>query len=249
MRNKKHVLTFGQTYRMSLQLEMPESQANQELGMFMVKIGCFSQEGGQVASSSRSAGQLLSASSSRFSMLRYHSDLLGSLRTLLLLPAFLSGAAEQKQVLEVELFSDYTEDPYAPSSTAVIEILSKKVQIYSSQLYIHAHFTGIRHFMFNFPILSALVGVSSNFIFLSLVFILSYLRLLVGVNLEPEQLREDGVLSDREKDTSNKQQEDEKDAAAGPAELLGPLQTAPTDPSQGMLHFRSGDRTDMVRVK
>lgn len=29
------------------------------------------------------------------------------------------------------------------------------------------------------------------------------------------QLREDGVLSDREKDTSNKQQEDEKDAAAG----------------------------------
>ncbi|XP_038556138.1 seipin-like isoform X1 [Micropterus salmoides] len=249
MRNKKHVLTFGQTYRMSLQLEMPESQANQELGMFMVKIGCFSQEGGQVASSARSAGQLLSASSSRFSMLRYHSDLLGSLRTLLLLPAFLSGAAEQKQVLEVELFSDYTEDPYAPSSTAVIEILSKKVQIYSSQLYIHAHFTGIRHFMFNFPILSALVGVSSNFIFLSLVFILSYLRLLVGVNLEPEQLREDGVLSDREKDTSNKQQEDEKDAAAGPAELLGPLQTAPTDPSQGMLHFRSGDRTDMVRVK
>lgn len=48
------MLTFGQTYRMSLQLEMPESQANQELGMFMVKIGCFSQEGGQVASSARS---------------------------------------------------------------------------------------------------------------------------------------------------------------------------------------------------
>lgn len=34
---------------------------------------------------------------------------------------------------------------YAPSVTAVIEILSDKVQIYSSHLYIHAHFTGIRY--------------------------------------------------------------------------------------------------------
>lgn len=34
---------------------------------------------------------------------------------------------------------------YSPSITAVIEILSNKVQIYSSQLCIHAHFTGIRY--------------------------------------------------------------------------------------------------------
>ncbi len=105
------------------------------------------------------------------SILRYRSDLLRQLGTLLFLPAFLSGAAEQKQVLEVELFSDFTDDPvsptllcvntceyffdvylmgfflhvqYAPSVTAVIEILSNKVQIYSSQLQIHAHFTGVR---------------------------------------------------------------------------------------------------------
>lgn len=33
---------------------------------------------------------------------------------------------------------------YSPSVTAVIEILSNKVQIYSSHLYIHAHFSGLR---------------------------------------------------------------------------------------------------------
>lgn len=48
-------------------------------------------------------------------MLRYHTDLLKLLETLLFLPAFLSGAAEQKQVLEVELFSDYTDDPVSPA--------------------------------------------------------------------------------------------------------------------------------------
>lgn len=48
------VLTFGQAYQISLQLEMPESPTNQDLGMFMIKTTCFSRDGGQVASSARS---------------------------------------------------------------------------------------------------------------------------------------------------------------------------------------------------
>ncbi|XP_067374015.1 seipin-like isoform X2 [Channa argus] len=217
MRNKKHVLTFGQAYRISLQLEMPESPANQELGMFMIKTTCFSQDGGKVSSSVRS------------SMLRYRSDLLRSLGTLLFLPAFLTGAAEQKQVIEVELFSDYTDDPYSPSIVVVIEILSNKVQLYSSHLYVHAHFTGIRYLLFYFPVSSALVGVSSNFIFLSVLFILSYMRLLLRVESRPDQVRT--MLSEREKSTYN-HQEDEKDIAAGAAELLGPLQITSRNLSQ-----------------
>ncbi|XP_010781584.1 seipin isoform X2 [Notothenia coriiceps] len=202
MRNKKHVLTFGQAYQMSLQLDMPDSPTNQELGMFMIKTTCFSGKGGQVASSARS------------SMLRYRSELLRSLSTLLFLPAFLTGVSEQKQVLEVELFSDYTDDPYLPSVTAVIEIISNKVQIYSSQLNVHAHFTGIRYLLFNFPLLSALVGVSSNFVFLSLLFVLSYVKLLLKEDWAPVQLRTDGGR--------NINQEEHSNAAGGTAELVGP---------------------------
>ncbi|KAK2849014.1 hypothetical protein Q5P01_008848 [Channa striata] len=237
IKNKKHVLTFGQAYRISLQLDMPESPANQELGMFMIKTTCFSQNGGTVASSVRSAQQLLSASSSRFSMLRYRSDLLRSLGTLLFLPAFLTGAAEQKQVNEVELFSDYTDDPYSPSVMVVIEILSNKVQIYSSHLYVHAHFTGIRYLLFYFPVVSALVGVSSNFIFLSFLFILSYMRLLQRVEWRPEEVRTYELLSERERSTNN-QQTEENDFAAEinsstcAAELLGPLQATSKNLSQ-----------------
>uniref|UniRef100_A0A3Q3QQ32 Seipin n=1 Tax=Monopterus albus TaxID=43700 RepID=A0A3Q3QQ32_MONAL len=235
MRNKKHVCSVHQAYRISLQLEMPESPANQELGMFLIKATCFSQDGSQVATSARS------------SMLRYRSNLLRSLGTLLFLPAFLTGAAEQKQVVEVELFSDYTDDPYAPAETAIIEILSNKVEIYSSHLYIHAHFTGIRYLLFYFPVISALVGVSSNFIFLSVLSVLSYIRLLLGVGWRPEQVRGkttlnehsilslvpglhgsqvcellpnssqvliDRPLSEREGNTNN-QQEDKEDDSAG----------------------------------
>ncbi|XP_059202477.1 seipin-like [Centropristis striata] len=241
LKNKNHVLTFGQAYRMSLQLDMPDSPTNQDLGMFMIKTTCFSRDGGSVASSARSARQLLSASSSRFSMLRYRSDLLRYLGTVLFLPAFVTGVAEQKQVLEVELFSDYTDDPYVPSVTAVIEILSNKVQIYSSQLYIHAHFTGIRYLLFNFPLTSALVGVSSNFVFLSLLFILSYVRLLFKVDWGPEQLVADGLLSDGDNSMNNNQQEEDKDAAV---ELMGPLQMTATDLSQQRPHLQFSDNTE-----
>jgi len=48
------VLTFGQVYRISLQLEMPDSPTNHDLGMFMIKTTCFSEHGGQVAASARS---------------------------------------------------------------------------------------------------------------------------------------------------------------------------------------------------
>lgn len=50
------------------------------------------------------------------SMLRYRSDLLKVLETLLLLPAYLTGLSEQRQMLEVELFSNYVENPVSYAS-------------------------------------------------------------------------------------------------------------------------------------
>ncbi|XP_030000590.1 seipin-like isoform X1 [Sphaeramia orbicularis] len=211
MRNKKHVLTLGQPYRISLHLEMPDSPVNREIGMFMIRTTCFSRESRPVANSARSARQLLSTTSSHFSILRYHSELLRTLGTLLFLPAYLSGAAEQKQVLEVELFSDYTDDPYSPSDTAIIEILSSKVQIYSSHLYIHAHFTGLRYLLFNFPAFSAMVGISSNFVFLSILFLLGYVRQILRFNRKPEQIRAHVLRSEREQN----QQDNERNTPEG----------------------------------
>lgn len=47
------VLTFGQAYQISLLLEMPDSPVNQALGMFMIRTTFYSQDGGQVVSSSQ----------------------------------------------------------------------------------------------------------------------------------------------------------------------------------------------------
>ncbi|XP_076015634.1 seipin-like [Genypterus blacodes] len=230
--NKKHVLTFSQAYRFSLVLEMPDSLANQELGMFMIRTTCFSQDGDRVTSSHRSSKQQLSSSSSRFSMLRYRSDLLRIFGTLLLLPAFLTGVSEQSQVLEVELFSEYVDDPYSPSVSAVIEILSNKVQIYSSQLNIHAHLTGIRYLLFNFPISSALVGVLSNFTFLSTIFILSFLSVMIRAAWTPGYQLETGLPH----------LNGETNSSAGSTGMWDALQITPENMSQEpRLHEDEGD--------
>ncbi|KAI9523556.1 Berardinelli-Seip congenital lipodystrophy 2 (seipin) [Dissostichus eleginoides] len=185
MKNERdQVMAYGQPYRVSLELEMPESPVNEHLGMFMVKMSCYTKGGKIVSSVGRST------------MLHYRSSLLHSLGTLLFSPFLLTGMSEQKQLIQVELFSDYKTNAYQPSVGAVIEIQSKRVQIYSSQLRIHAYFTGIRYVLYNFPLTSAVIGVATNFAFLSAIVLFSYLQFIWGGIWPPEQVRVRVMMGD-----------------------------------------------------
>lgn len=179
LKNGKHqVMAYGQPYQITLDLQMPESPANQELGMFLVKITPYSKAGQIVDISTRSA------------MLHYRSSLLQALGTVVFSPMLLTGTSEQKQSVTVELYSEFKDDSYNPTVGAVIEIHSQHVQIYRAHLYIFAHFTGIRYLLYHFPLISALIGVMSNFAFLSLILVLSFLQF----NLGGRRTREKDVL-------------------------------------------------------
>ncbi|CAB1316115.1 unnamed protein product [Coregonus sp. 'balchen'] len=174
---KEPVMNYGQPYRISLELEIPESPVNEQLGMFMIKMSCYTNDGQTVATVVRSA------------MLHYRSGLLQTLNTLLFSPLLLTGMTEQKQLVEVELFSDYKTNSYQPTVGAVIEIQSRRLQVYSAQLGIHAFFTGIRYLLYNFPVTSAVIGVASNFAFLSVIVLFGYLQFIWGGLWPPEQVR------------------------------------------------------------
>ncbi|XP_060792321.1 seipin isoform X1 [Neoarius graeffei] len=181
---KEQVLMYGQPYRVSLELEMPESPVNEQLGMFMIKMSCYTKDGKTVSTVARSA------------MLHYRSSLLQTLSTLVFSPLLLTGLLEQKQLIEVELFSDYKSDSYHPTVGAVIEIQSRHVQLYSSQLRIHAYFTGIRYLLYNFPLMSAVIGVASNFMFLSVIVLFGYLQFMWGGLWPPEQVKIQVMMGD-----------------------------------------------------
>ncbi|XP_039549885.1 seipin isoform X2 [Pimephales promelas] len=173
---RDQVMMSGQAYRISLELEMPESPVNEQIGMFMVKMSCYATDGKVIDSVVRST------------MLHYRSNLLRTMSTLVFSPLLLTGVSEQKQLIEVELFPDFKSDLYQPAIGAMIEIQSCRVQIYSAQLRIHAYFTGIRYLLYNFPVMSAIVGVASNFTFLCVIVLFSYLQFIWGGLYPPEQV-------------------------------------------------------------
>ncbi|XP_035885499.1 seipin isoform X3 [Phyllostomus discolor] len=165
---RDRVLMYGQPYRVTLELELPESPVNQGLGMFLVTISCYTRGGRIISTSSRSV------------MLHYRSDLLQMLDTLVFSSLLLFGFAEQKQLLEVELYPEYRENSYVPTTGAIIEVHSKRIQLYGAYLRIHAHFSGLRYLLYNFPMTCAFIGVASNFTFLSVIVLFSYMQWMWG---------------------------------------------------------------------
>ncbi|XP_054633259.1 seipin-like [Dunckerocampus dactyliophorus] len=182
--DRDQVMAYGQPYRISLELELPESPVNEQLGMFMVKMSCYTRGGKTVSSVGRST------------MLHYRSSLLQTMSTFFFSPLLLTGMAEQKQLIEVELFSAYKTNSYEPTIGAVVEIQSKRVQIYSCQLRIHAYFTGVRYVLYNFPLTSAVIGIATNFAFLGVFVLFSYLQFIWGGLWPPDHVRVKVMMGD-----------------------------------------------------
>ncbi|XP_053974626.1 seipin [Hylaeus volcanicus] len=162
--NKQQLLMVGQPYKVNLHLEMPESPANKELGMFMVCAQLRSRDGFLVKHACRST------------MLHYRSTLLHALTTFTFSPMMIFGTTEEKQNINLELFGNFEEDQSHPVTIIIIEIQSRHIEFYSANIMINAHLSGLRYLMFHWPILSSFVGISTNLFFIALVCILSYLH-------------------------------------------------------------------------
>ncbi|CAH2242553.1 seipin isoform X1 [Pararge aegeria] len=162
------MLMSSQPYRIKLILEVPESQINKDIGMFMV------------CAQMRAPGGVLVSSSCRSAMLRHRSKLHQVIRTLFYAPLLVSGFNEEKQFIQVELFSDFEDDQARPVTDAYVELQSRFVQVFSSELHIEAHFTGLRYAMYYWPKISAIIGICSNLFVVSLIFILSWYHLQDG---------------------------------------------------------------------
>lgn len=137
----------GQPYRISVKIDMPESEQNQQLGMFMV-----------CAEMRDQLGTHLRNHACRSAMLRYRSYLARTITTLVMSPLIVLGFKEETQQIPVEIFSSYEDDQENPVTDVFVEIQSRQIQFYSVTLHITAHFSGLRYIMFHWPILSGTIG-------------------------------------------------------------------------------------------
>ncbi|CAN8177787.1 unnamed protein product [Coccothraustes coccothraustes] len=205
--HREKVLLYGQLYRISLELELPESPVNRELGMFMVGLRCYGQGGRTLATAERAA------------MLHYRSRLLRALHTAAFAGLFLSGFAEQSQTLELELMARYREDPYTPTVGALVEIRSRRVQLYGARLRVHAHFSGLRYLLYHFPLTSAVLGVAGNWTLLALLTLGGYLQWGRGPRPAQERRSQGGAPGEGEgTDLSASPQNSEEPESVGASE-------------------------------
>lgn len=143
---KQQLLMVGQPYRISVNIDMPESEQNLRLGMFMV------------CAEMRDQRTLLRNHACRSAMLHYRSHLARTITTLAMSPLIVLGLKEETQHIPIEVFSSYEDDSENPVTDVFVEIQSRQIQFYSVTLHITAHFSGLRYIMFHWPILSASIG-------------------------------------------------------------------------------------------
>jgi len=164
---RNHRLMIGQHYSIDLLLEVPDSVANQELGMFMSCLKIMD------------TNQRVTQTSCKSSILEFRSPLLRLMETLLFSPFLILGTTTQRQWVTVTYFTDFLDNASTPASQIVVELQSKFIQVYSANLQIHAKLSGLRHIMYHHPWLSSVTGVIANIIILTILILISSARFLM----------------------------------------------------------------------
>merc|ERR1740119_588 len=194
---KGQPLVQGQTYSMSLALEVPDTPANEDHGMFMSCLSIASRAGVLIERSCKS------------SMLEYRSGLLRVMETLFYAPSLVLGFSGQKQELQVEFFSRFETDPHTPGEVLTVEIQSRHIQVKEATMEIVAELRGLRYIMHRHPWISAFFGVGSNLAMLVMIILVSWTRFLTGDSSTRTTRTEEAEVPAEDEETEN------MDAASG----------------------------------
>merc|ERR1712025_1208381 len=159
-RNQK--LHQGQTYSISLRLEIPDSPINEDHGMFMTCLQISSASGGQIGESCKS------------SISQYRSPLLRTMETVTYSLTLLTGWSSQKQDIHIDYFSNFQTDPRTPAERIHVEIQSKHLEVSEASLEIHAELKGLKYLMYRHPWISSFFGVSTFISILATIILVSW---------------------------------------------------------------------------
>lgn len=228
---RQQLLMVGQPYKVFVNIEMPESPQNKDIGMFLV------------CAEMRDHAQNLRGHSCRSAMLRYKSDLLTKITTWILSPLFILGAREEKQTVSVELFSDYLDEKANPVTSVFVEIQNSAVQFYDINLQINAQFTGLRYFMFNYPVISSVIGITTNLILILLVLLLSWYHWSDTTWIEDAREKYQSKKGRRELTPRKSQFVDDEDMSVGgdltPSDIIKTISSGKQEEAESGLRKRA----------
>ncbi|KAI9278620.1 putative adipose-regulatory protein-domain-containing protein [Phascolomyces articulosus] len=130
-------LRHEQAYDVAVQLHVPTSDINFDLGNFMIKTWLQTADGTSVVHSSRPA------------ILRYQSKTQRVLHVFAKALPLLVGLAEESQTITVPLIQGYIEDKSKSVTQAIISVSSHQLQVYDAEIHVMADFRGLRYYMYH----------------------------------------------------------------------------------------------------
>ncbi|KAJ3012358.1 Berardinelli-Seip congenital lipodystrophy 2 (seipin) [Thoreauomyces humboldtii] len=167
-RQQSAYLTPEQHYDLALELVVPDSQRNFDLGNFMVHIDLRTRDNKTTASSSRPAS------------LEYRTPLLRTMLTLWKAVPLLLGMTSESQTVKLLLLEKYEELQSAPIHHALITLSDARLQLYQTNLHIEANFQGLRYFMFHWKFTTGAMFVAVFLFWATLTAFMAW-RLLVSL--------------------------------------------------------------------
>ncbi|KAJ2553545.1 hypothetical protein EV175_002902 [Coemansia sp. RSA 1933] len=141
-------LSTSQAYTVSLDIDVPTSETNQQLGSFMVYLELQTRNGGVVKESARAA------------MVAYRSRMVRLLQTMVRAVPLALGLWRETDVVHVQLVDVLYDRHFSPITRAKVA-LSKPLQVYGARLVICAQFSGLRYWMYYWRLPTAIVFIGA----------------------------------------------------------------------------------------
>lgn len=145
LRRPDRVLKPGRRYYVSLSLNLPESEVNRDLGIFMVEVDLLSADGSRLARSGRPTA------------LPHESAAVGLVRRMVLIGPILLGAVREARTVLVEPFDSYVDSPSRSLASIVVRaivppsvarsVAHSPLQIYGGEIRIGRELNDVQRFM------------------------------------------------------------------------------------------------------
>lgn len=145
-------LSRGQSYSFFVELEMPESDINWDQGMFMIRLRLIESQGKTLYDESRPA------------ILQFRTLVTRLIKAFIYWPFLVTNYKNEMQTINVQLIDDYIEGAkynFNKMDRAIVELITRDIQIYSARLKIKANLKGITYYMYHWSIISAAIGIST----------------------------------------------------------------------------------------
>ncbi|KAJ3208798.1 hypothetical protein HDU83_001819 [Entophlyctis luteolus] len=135
----QHALRPDQHYTIGVDLLVPDSPQNYDPGNFMISLN--------LTSSPSKKKETLLGSAKRPALVAYKSLLLRSLQTVFRSMYLVPGYGKELQIVRTYMVDDYVEREDLPLQKASVRIHTNSIQVFSCNIFLSAHFQGLRYFM------------------------------------------------------------------------------------------------------